>query len=500
MELQFQSETCRCLKAVAREVRNAEMTQEVRLSDAMPDVGRVLTSRGQIVIRSKEWQGDLVTVSGGIMVWILYVPEDGTPVRCVDTWVPFQLKWELQEPGAEGAVRIYPLLRFVDARSISARKMMVRAGIAAMGEALSSMQAQVFIPAQLPDDIELLRNTYPVRLSKEAGEKTFLLDEELQLPAGLQNPERLLSYSIHPQLQEMRVSGDKLVLRGTGKLCVLYRCPEGKIHAAEMEISISQFAQLEDTYANDASADVMLCVTSLELTQNEGPQLRVKCGLVAQYLISDRLLAEITEDAYSPKRDIKLHKEDLELPSVLEQRTELIQAQQQIPGISGDMVDVHFLPDFPRQTRTGDYMSLELPGQFQLLYYAPDGSLQGTNARWENSMQIAADPDSRIHFLVQPYGNVQVISGADELGLRAQLKMEMHVLAQADLPMVAGLDAGEMTDADAERPSMIICRCDGESLWNMAKRCGSTVDDIIRINRLDGQPHPGKIIMIPISS
>lgn len=499
MELQFQSDTCRYLKAVAREVRNTEMTQEVRLSDGMPDIGRVLTSRGQIVIRSKEWQGDLVTVSGGVMVWILYMPEDGTPVRCVDTWVPFQLKWELQETGAEGTVRIQPLLRFVDARSISARKMMVRAGVAAMGEALSSMQAQVFAPAQLPDDIELLRNTYPVRLPKEAGEKTFLLDEELQLPAGSQNPERLLSYSIHPQLQEIRVSGDKLVMRGIGKLCVLYRCPEGRVHAAEMELPISQFAQLEDTYANDANADVMLGVTSLELMQNEGPQLRIKCGLVAQYLITDRLLAEITEDAYSPKRNVELYKEDLELPSVLEQRTELIHVQQQIPGISGDIVDACFLPDFPRQNRTGDYALLELPAQFQLLYYASDGSLQGTTARWESSMQIVADPDSRIHFLVQPCGNVQTMSGADELGLRAQLKLEMLVLAEEGIPMVTRLDAGEMIDTDIERPSMIICRCDGESLWNMAKRCGSTVDDIIRINRLDGQPQPGKMLMIPIS-
>ena len=96
MELQFQSSTCRCLKAAARQVHNTELTQEVRLSDGMPDIGRILTTWGQIVLRSKEWQGDLVAVSGGIMVWILYAPEDGTPPRCLDAWVPFQLKWDLE--------------------------------------------------------------------------------------------------------------------------------------------------------------------------------------------------------------------------------------------------------------------------------------------------------------------------------------------------------------------------------------------------------------------
>lgn len=498
MELQFQSNTCQYLKAAVREVRNAELTQEVRLSDGMPDIGRVLTSKGQILIRSKEWQGNLVTVSGGIMVWILYAPEDGTPPRSVDAWVPFQLKWELEEAGTEGPVRVYPLLRFVDSRSVSARKMMIRAGVAALGEAMMPVQTQIYSPGQLPEDIELLRNTYPVRLIREAGEKSFLMDEELQLNTGAVQPERLLSYSMDAQLLEKRVSGDKLVVRGTGRLCVIYRCTEGKVHCAEMELPIAQFAQLEDTYANDAQADVMMCVTNLELMQNEGTQMRLKCGLVAQYLVSDRYLAEITEDAYSTVRELELQMEKLQLPSILDQRMEMIQVQQQVPGLRGDVVDLCFLPDFPRQTRSGDDISLELPGQLQLLYYGADGTLQGTAARWEDSMKFMADPECEICFLPLPQGSGQAVSGEGALNLSTHMKLDVTSYAREGIPMVVGIKAGEQQESDPERPSLILCRCDGDSLWNIAKRCGSRVDDIERINHLEGQPQPGKMIMIPI--
>jgi len=499
MELQFQSTTCRCLKAAAREVRNTELTQEVRLSDGMPDIGRVLTSWGQIILRSKEWQGDFVTVSGGIMVWILYAPEDGTPPRCVDAWVPFQLKWDLEETGNEGAIRVYPLLRFVDSRGVSARKMMIRAGVAAMGEALSPLQAQIFSPGELPEDVQLLRNTYPIRLQKEAGEKTFLLDDDLQLSAGSVQPERLLSYTILPQLQEKRVAGDKLIMRGAGKIRVVYRCSEGKIHGADLEIPISQYAQLEDTYGVDAQADVMMGVTSLELLQTEGAQLRIKCGLVAQYLITDRYLAEVTEDAYSPHREVELNMEELKLPSILEQRTEPVQVQQQIPGVNGDVIDVAFLPDFPRQKRMGDHMELEFPGQFQLLYYAPDGSLQSATSRWESSTQLMADAESQLSFLVQPSGSIQPLSGADELSVTTQMKLEMCVRAQEGIPMVTALEVGQLCDMDSNRPSLILCRSQGDTLWNIAKRCGSTVDDIMRINHLEGQPQQNQMILIPVS-
>lgn len=498
MELQFQSGTCRCMKALTRDVRNTELTQEVRLSDGMPDIGRVLTSWGQVILRSKEWQGDLVTVSGGIMVWILYAPEDGTPPRCLDTWVPFQLKWEVEQTGAEGPIRVCPLLRFVDSRSISARKVMVRAGVAAMGEALSPVQVRLFYPAELPEDIQLQKNTYPVRIPREAGEKTFLIDEELQLPAGAVQPERLLAHTVTTQVQEKRVAGDKVILRGTGKIHLIYRCAEGKIHAADMEIPFSQFAQLEDTYGADAQTDVMMGTTNLELFQNEGSQLHMKCGLVAQYLITDRYLAEVAQDAYSPHRKLELKLETLDLPSILEQRTELTQAQQKIPGIDADVVDAVFLPDFPRQSRREDRIELDIPGQFQLLYYAQDGSLQGSTARWESNMQIMSDPNSGTTVQVQPYGSVQTASGADGLNLNAQLKLELQTQAMSGIPAVAALELGQLEEPAPDRPSLILCRRGEQTLWDIAKECGSTVEEIQRINGLDNLPETDRMLLIPV--
>ena len=136
MELQFQKSQCRCLGRAVREVKNTELTQEVRLSDGMPDIGRVLGAWGQAVLRSKEWRAGQVSASGGVMTRILYAPEDGSEIRSLDTWIPFQIQWDIQNADRDGTLRVLPLLRFLDSRTVSARKIMVRAGIAAMAEAL----------------------------------------------------------------------------------------------------------------------------------------------------------------------------------------------------------------------------------------------------------------------------------------------------------------------------------------------------------------------------
>ena len=95
MELEFQKTEIPCLHTILRQVQTQEQTQEVRLSDEMPDIGRVLSCWGQVMLRGKEWRTGALSVNGGVMVWVLYAPEDGSAMQCLQTWLPMQIKCDL---------------------------------------------------------------------------------------------------------------------------------------------------------------------------------------------------------------------------------------------------------------------------------------------------------------------------------------------------------------------------------------------------------------------
>ena len=77
MELQFQKTGIPCLKEVLREPKNQEQTQELRLPEAYPDVGRVLGAFGVPVLRGKEWRRKEIGVSAGQRgCQILLAPDD----------------------------------------------------------------------------------------------------------------------------------------------------------------------------------------------------------------------------------------------------------------------------------------------------------------------------------------------------------------------------------------------------------------------------------------
>lgn len=497
METQFLRSDITCLHTALQEVRSAEETLEIRLPEGLPDVGRIVACWGQAILRGKEWRGDSISCSAGVMVWVLYAPEDGSTERVLEGWIPFQMKWNLPEGTPEGDIRVNCLLRFTDARSITARKILVRAGLSAMAEAFVPQSVPVFSPDKTPEKVELLKRTYPIRLQKEAGEKAFLLGEELSLPESAPKPERIISYRLNPRLTDRKLLSDKLVFRGNGNLHMLYRSEEGQLHGWDFELPFSQYAQLGDLYGGDAQADLVLSPTGLELEMGEEGRLRLKGGIAAQYRITDNQTLEIVEDAYSPDRELAMQRSDLELPVVLDTRRENLYGEQAIPAEANIAADVNFLPDFPRQLRTDNGVEMEVPGVFQVLYYGEDGMLRSGTARWEGHYRINADENSRIQAMpltMEPQsaiGNGQILA-------KTELPLEMTATTRQTLPMVTGLELGQQRERDPGRPALILRRAGEEDLWDIAKTSGSTMEAIRRANKLQSDPSPGQMLLIPV--
>lgn len=497
MELNFDRTSVSCLAPVIREVQNSEQTQEIRLTDGMPDIGHVVGAWGQVILRGKEWRGDSISFSGGVMVWVLYAPEDGSAAQCVDTWIPFTMRWELPENVPEGEIRIRCLLRFVDARNVSPRKLLVRAGIGAMAEAFVPMTADLSQPQAVPEEVELLRSTYPVRLYQEAGEKVFTLDEEFSLPDSIPQPENLICYRLDPTISDRKVLADKTVFRGNGNLHVLYRSEEGQLHGWDFELPFSQFAELDREHGSDAAVDLALCPTNLELELTEEGVFRFKGNITAQYAVSDKHLLEVVEDAYSPSREIEQKMEELRLPVLLENRRETVHAQQTIPGEVNISVDTGFLPDFPRIKSGENGMEMDLHGVFQTLSYGQNGSLQGATARWESQQPLRWEENSNM--LAAPLASdAQGVIGNGQMIAKAEVPMEISAIASQRIPMVTGITLGESRKPDASRPALILRRAGKKRLWDLAKENGSTMADIRRVNQLQEEPNPDQMLLIPV--
>ncbi len=494
MELQWDKTQFPCLWTKVHQVQNQEQTLEVRLGDEMPDIGRIICGWGQSIVRGKEWQGDSMSISGGIMAWVLYAPEDGSAPRCVESWLPYSMKWNFPQSQRDGTIRADVKVRNVDARVLSARKMMIRASVSAMGEALEPGSTEVYKPAQ-EHNVQLLLQTYPLTVPAEAGEKVFLVDEDVEIPG--KKPEKIITYHIEPNLTEQKVVGTKAVFRGDCQLHLVYFAEDGSICSADASVPFAQYSELDRDYDKEAGIHTLMAVSSLEPEWIDG-LLRLKCGLVAQYVILENCLLSLAQDAYSTQNQLQAAYETLEIPVALDRRTEMQTVSQSAPSECTEIVDITCCWEHPVLHRSGMTLDAQMPGVVQVLCKDTSDQYSCVSIRCSYQWSLPAAEESTVGITAN-CGTPEVRADGTNMHVNAPVELEMLTTARQEMPMITGLELGPQTQPDPNRPSMILRRADGGSLWNMAKQYGSTVDAIRSANGIEEQPTPGQMVLIPVS-
>lgn len=498
MELQFESKRIGCLQPALYDVQEQEQTQEIRIPDDMPDIERIVCAWGQCVLRGKEWHGDSIGVNGGVMAWVLYIGADGGEPKVVEAWLPMQCRWNFGSSKPEGNITTIWTLKGVDGRMLSARKLMVRANAQILAQALSPMEETVYAPQELPEDVQVLKNTYPMELAVEAGEKAFVLEDDLAVSGGTPAPEKIVSVRVMPRVNEQAVVGGKVIFRGDTEVKTVFIGEDGMMHSVAQTIPFSQFADLDRDYDKDATVAAMPVVSNLEIENREN-SIGLKMSLVMQYVISDRVMMEMVEDAYSNLRNVKCLMKPMRIPMELDRNREKVDIDVEFPVQVGNVVDATVYPLQPMGYRDEGNVNMALSGDVQLLYYDESGELMAEHEAFRQNRQIPTGADTTVRSVLLDVNAADVHSGNGKICVQTSVTTYNTAISGKEMQMAAGLELDEMQKPDPGRPSLILRRAGEESLWEIAKNSGSTMDAIRNANGLDGEPVVGQMLMIPVS-
>ncbi len=466
------------LEPLYMESRVFEETQELRVPEGMPDAEKILGVWGQSVLRSKDWRRDTVGFSAGIFLWVLYGPEDGTAPKMLEGWVPIQGRWTLPQETPEGKLLLNLAPAFLDGRVVSPRKLLVRCGLGATVQALAPAEGTQYTPGELPEDVYTLERTVELLLYAEAGEKTFQMEETL----GEGKP---LCETLRWSLTDQKVVGNKLAFRGNIEVQALLEgeTPESR----EYQFPFSQIAELDKVFGSAAKSNITLCLTSLE---PEGGTL--KLGFTAQYAIADKQELHTLMDAYSNRRPVELTVEEAFYPAILDSRWETVPARGTLPENVPGAIQMTAWTEPVGLKRREEGTVLTAQGTAQILWEGENG-LSGTQVPLEGEKLLNAAGEVTVT-ACQPGKPLP-----DPSGIGCELRCHVVTLSREPISQVTGLDLGELTAPDPDRPSLILCRAEKKDLWTLAKDTGSTVEAIQKANGLEGDPPQGKMLLIPIA-
>ena len=502
MELVFQNKTSAFLQQILHETRSQEQTAELIVPDSFPDCARIVSSCASAILRGKECRQGSVTVTGAVRAGVLYVPEDESAPRALDAYVPFSLR--IDHPSATEQMQSLLELRVrsVDARMIHSRKVLLRVNLGCELTCFAQTSETFYTLTQPPAELQVKEQTYPILLPTETAERSFVVDEQLELPAGKPEIEHICWYTAQPLVTERKLIGNKAVFKGLLAVKALYQAADGSLNVFSQELPFSQYCELEQDYEQDALT-LLPAVTGaeLELLQDgQGRKLQLTVNLLVQALVQALRPVELCEDAYVTRGTFEPEWKQYALACRLDAQQLHETLRESFPAPVRAVIDSTLYLDFPEQSRTQTGVQVKAPCSVNIVYLDDDGAVQGLTGRAQTATEIALSENGVCSARVSVGRDGFAAPGSGGTDVRYDLLFELEYSAHQTLQSLCGGKLEPDAQRKERRPSVIIRRTErAQSVWELAKQYSTTVQAISQANQLPGdQIERGEMLLIPI--
>ncbi|MDO4991181.1 MAG: DUF3794 domain-containing protein [Eubacteriales bacterium] len=170
-----------CYERVYKTVLTQEVSGEAVVPDPMPDVEQLLDTQAEIYIRSRTLGGGRVSLEGSVHCTVLYLGAERTLPQKTELDLPLNIMAEdpLLADADEFTAEV--ALSSAETRPVNARKLMVRAEIAASITGYKKMQMDFSTQTEDPGALELLKQQATLGYIACVSEKDFVVSEEVRL-------------------------------------------------------------------------------------------------------------------------------------------------------------------------------------------------------------------------------------------------------------------------------------------------------------------------------
>ena len=501
MELVFQEQRQEFLSRILCDTVSQEQTADVIIPVSAPDAERVVDGFGTLLIRAEECGEDSAAVSGTVQAGALFVCEDGS-VRRVDAEIPFSVRRDFPQQTEDCIMECDCELRSVDARLLNSRKVLLRVCVSCTLSVYAPKTCTCYDISEPSPNLQIKRTVLPLRMASQLGEKSFPINEVLELPNGRPEIVRLLKCLYRTEIDEERMVGNKAVFKGNLTVHALYEGEDGELYTNDWCLPFSQYAELEREM-DEGDLRTALSLTGAEAepdSQFATRKLLLGANLLARCTVFSVQNVSVIEDAFCTDAELQPTWEEWSMTGILDQQefreTATAESEQQAQRI----VDCWFLPDEPSMQRTDGKMQIELPLSCSVLYYDADGRLQGKTLRPTIHLETEIARNAQCSVAQVNGGEVFCSAGSGGISLRVPVRVGVDSFAEHLIRAVSG---GEITPPEENlqrRPAVLLRLTDREeSVWDIAKSCRADLRLITAANELSGTSVPaGTLLLIPM--
>ena len=415
-------------------------------------------------------------------------------IRGLNTNLDFSETFSMPELESGMNVDISPSIKLIECKVINGRKIGIKAALEIVMKVYSKETVEVITDLN-DNNIQVLSKNMRANSLLGEGTTKASIKENISIP-NTDNLAEILSAQIGLVDKDIKISYNKVLAKSEVEIKMVYLTEEGRICTTQSRVPLVGFIDMPNI-KEENTCETSYVTRNMIIKPNsiEEHSVYIEMEVEISCITYEEKEIRIIQDMYCPGQ--KMNFDTAMVNTIANKQCKKnvcnIREKMNIPEMeSGNIVDVMINPIINKENKLNGKIIFE--GELELNFIFTDRSTVGINTKkitipFEQSVdEIDTNNNCKAETTVE-VNSQEFLNQTGVVSSNIDLNFETNTYRNLAIPVISNITMED--EENTEDYSVIIYVIkSGDTIWKIAKRFGSTIDDIARVN---GMKNPDRI-------
>lgn len=489
--MEFETEKI-CLNQLIDQRESSFFVEEnIIIPDIKPDILSTINSSGNIYVYKKELTNGKLRIDGGVQVYITYLADnEANNIRGIHTTIDFSQSIELTDIPDNIDFRCKLSIKNIECKILNGRKVNVKVTIGTSIDIYSNTEKDILKSVSNNERVQIISNSVNINSLKGKGDTIAIAKDTVSVDDSIAD---ILDANICVRNKDIKISYNKALSKADIIVEILYLTNDEQISTVTAQIPIMGFIDINGISDNEI-CDSTYEIRNINIKPSNTEENSVY--LEIEFLISctayENKKIDLIQDLYSPEKDIKMDQENvclIENKNIINDECN-IQDKIEIPEMkNGKIYNIKVNQNIIKQNVLNNCASYEGEVVLNIMY---ESSVTNKMEIKEQRISFTHDINSD-KILKNCMLNTCVEVGQKDYTCLSDNTIEMNIVLnffvevcmKNNIDIVSNITVQDF-NSDCRQNSLVIYFVkEGDTLWKIAKKFRSTIDEIASVNNIE---------------
>ena len=491
MLLETEKERICINKIVGQREKQFDVEGDVIVNDVKPDVLSVISVDGVPCIYKKEIMEGKLRIDGCINTYIMYLADDeNSTVRGLNTVLDFTELIDIDGCNENMTSKQKISIKNIECKILNGRKINVKANICVNAEIFSNEDVEVVSNINDMDDIQVLNDIKRVDSLIGYGSTKTIAKDTISVDVADEIAE-IMKVNLRIINRDIKLSYNKVLAKADVDISLIYLTEDNRIESINTTIPVMGFIDIEKI-SDDSVCDVDYQIKNLIVKPNSSDMHSIYIEAEMEIICSAYEPKEISliDDLYSISSDLNYKKKEINAMSSKQNLKEKCDIREQIniPELTGSkLYNAKITPNIISTTLKNGKIIYEGELEIELLF----GMNENINSKTMNisfDFEVLSDNVDKDCFVdtIVDVSRDEFIVNNDTIDANIQLEFNIDSNKNEKINVMNEITVEENRENNIYSMVIYFVR-PGDTLWKIAKKFKSTVEDIVTVNNIEDE-------------